>query len=980
MKILDMDTLRCMRDARLRRRADGEAVPAEPDRGDSLVGRSAELYTVLSALGCLDGTDSGTATDVARAGDQRGHGALIEGDAGIGKTEVWRGAVTAAQEQGIRVLRAETSFAEAEFSFSALADLLAPVTDEVLDDLPPPQRTALDVALFRRVPDDVTVTARTVGMAVHGVLGRLAADGPLVLAVDDVQWLDEASTAALVFALRRLTDSKVRILGTLRTGSAIAELDTRQRTVHSAAGQIWTSSRQSLLTVVRLGPLRAADLGTLLAARLGLRLAREELRELERQTGGNPFWALQAGAEILAAGGSGPISVPRSLTGLLRQRLDRLADPPRQVLAVASALAEPVLHQVVRAVTGVVERPSEAVDEAVAAGVLVETNGTLRPAHPILGAVAVSSMPPGQRRAMHLRLADVVNGPEQHARHLALAAEPGPDERVAAVLIRASEQVQQQGALAGAAELAATAARFIPADRVGDRTAALTRAAALFYGAGDAEHASALLADVDTTDLDLASWAQLHRTRVDVALLLRGRGEASALAERALAEAGGDAARCVVALALTIDTDDSSDPNRRAARAEEAIRHARDVGLRHPLFAEVLLSLVNARLDSGHGLELSMLKQAEELEAGLRWTSVADRVVSYRGYLLKSVDDLAGSRIALHQAMALARQGGEDGSLPFFEGHLALTEFWAGNYAAARRSLAEATPAGWPPSMVVIGLGALVEAISGDPAVAADLLAAEPDGPTAKDPRGQLFREHAAGVIALLRDDPERAVSHLRTAFRLSEHLGVREPGRRRRLEGDLGAALVRVGELVPARTIGAELRRLGGLHGRDTLTGIGLRVDGLVAAAEGDLDAAVTRLTEAVALHRASQLRLEWGLSLLALGQVLRRKRAWHMAREALHLAAVRFTELGAPTYLAQAEAERDAVGRVRSGPSGTLTRTEQRVAKLVADGRSNREVAAVLFTSVRTVEGHLSAIYRKLGVRSRTQLAAALPGLSAQ
>ncbi|WP_331461071.1 AAA family ATPase [Micromonospora tarapacensis] len=924
--------------------------------------------------------DLGPVADVDHVGDRRGHGVLIEGDAGIGKTELWRSAATVAQEQGVRVLRAETSFAEAEFSYAALADLLVPVTDEVLDDLPPPQRTALDVALFRRVPEDVTVTARTVGMAVHGVLRRLAADGPLVVAVDDVQWLDEASTAALVFALRRLTDSKVRILGTLRTGSAIPELGASQRIVHSAAEHIWTSARQSLLTVVRLGPLRAAELGTLLAGRLGLRLPREELREMERQTGGNPFWALQTGAEILAAGRSGPIPVPRSLAGLLRQRLDRLAAPPRQVLAVASALADPALDQVMRTVTGVVDRPSDAVDEAVAAGVLMETNGTLRPAHPLLGAVAVSSMPPGQRRAMHLRLADVVNGPEQHARHMALAAEPGPDEHVAAILVRASEQVQQQGALAGAAELAATAARFIPADRVGDRAAALTRAAALFYGAGDAERASALLADVDTTAMDLASWAQLHRTRVDVALLLRGRGEASALAERALAEAGGDAARRVVALALTIDTDDSSDPSRRAARAEEAIRHAGDVGLRHPLFAEVLLSLVNARLDSGHGLELSMLERAEELEAGLRWTSVADRVVSYRGYLLKSVDEIAGSRTALHEAMALARQGGEDGSLPFFRGHLALTEFWAGNYAAARRSLAEATPAGLPPSMVVIGLGALLEAVSGDPAIAAELLAAEPDGPTAKDPRGQLFREHAAGVIALLRDDPERAVSHLQTALRLSEHLGVREPGRRRRLEGDLGASLVRVGELAPARTLAAELCRLGEGHGRDTLTGIGLRVDGLVAAAEGDLDTAVTHLTEAVALHRASQLRLEWGLSLLALGQVLRRKRAWQAAREALHLAAVRFTELGAPTYLAQAEAERAVVGRMRSGPSGTLTRTEQRVAELVADGRSNREVAAVLFTSVRTVEGHLSAIYRKLGVRSRTQLAATLPGLSAQ
>jgi DNA-binding CsgD family transcriptional regulator len=236
-------------------------------------------------------------------------------------------------------------------------------------------------------------------------------------------------------------------------------------------------------------------------------------------------------------------------------------------------------------------------------------------------------------------------------------------------------------------------------------------------------------------------------------------------------------------------------------------------------------------------------------------------------------------------------------------------------------------------------------------------------------PRKAIVYRQVLGAVALLRGDDEQAVSVLMTALELARAEGIHEPGRRQRLEGDLGQALVNTSRLAEAESLAAEMRALGDRAGRPTILGVGLRIKGLALAARGELTEAGLVLAAAVDAHRKSQLPLELGRSLLAQGQVMRRRKAKRDARNTLMSALESFTRLGAEPFARIAEGELARVQPGRSG--GELTKTEQRIADLVATGLTNREVAAQLFASVRTVEGHLAAVYRKLGVRSRTELA---------
>jgi ATP/maltotriose-dependent transcriptional regulator MalT len=230
------------------------------------------------------------------------------------------------------------------------------------------------------------------------------------------------------------------------------------------------------------------------------------------------------------------------------------------------------------------------------------------------------------------------------------------------------------------------------------------------------------------------------------------------------------------------------------------------------------------------------------------------------------------------------------------------------------------------------------------------------------------------GEIALLRGEDEEAVTLLAGVLDTCRAEHMLEPGARQRPEGDLGQALVNTGRLDEALALSDELREMGRRGDRPNLTGIAHRIDGLVAAARGDLEGAVDALNEAVSDHKDGPLPLDYGRSLLALGQVLRRRRARSEAQRALRDALECFTSLGAAPFVRLAEAE---LGRAQSARSATaLTTSERQVAELVASGMTNREVAARLFASVRTVEGHLAAVYRKLGIRSRTELAARFAG----
>jgi DNA-binding CsgD family transcriptional regulator len=888
-------------------------------------------------------------------------GLLIEGEPGIGKTTVCTAAMDLAGDRGYLVLATRGSQSETGLSFAGLTDLLDEAADGLLHELPEPQLIALEVALARRMPGTATVGQREVGMAVLTVLRRLCEHRRVLIVLDDVSWVDTPTVEAVRFALRRMRTEPIRVLGTLR--------------LDQVASAVW---REIPVDELRLEPLPAGAIEQLLSSRLDLTLPPRVLRALVERTAGNPFWALEVGRALGRQPGDPTIDLPlpASLIAVVTDRLAGLESSARAALITVSALAYPTVSLTLQALDGVVADPGSALDAAVTAGIVVETSGKLRPAHPLLGYAALEALPPGGRSGLHRRLAELVKDPEQRARHMAVAAEP-PDAEVAVALDEGAAIARARGATAAAAELVELAVDFTSPD---DRQASCRRsleAAEVLYAVGEPERAVRYAEAHDAADMPPELRRRTLPFLTELTYWARGAPAAQELIRRTITEAGDDQHLRAVALAMASDVGDGHGGNRADFAAQAiALFDSLDEDPDPAALATALIYLADTSANAGDGIQESQLRRAEEVQRRLPWMPVTTRASTTRGYLLKVVDDLDGSRTELNRAIVTARDEGEDGALPALFGHLALTECWAGRYAEATKAVDEGLRRiiGSVPAVLHATHG-LLKVLTGDLAGARALIEHEfqIEGVDIV-PRKAIVYRQVLGAVALLSGDDEQAVDVLTAALDMARAEGIHEPGRRQRLEGDLGQALVNTDRLAGAGELAAELRSLGQRSGRPTILGVGKRIEGLVYAARGDLTGAVSALAVAVAAHRKSQLPLEYGRSLLAYGQVLRRRKAKREARTALEAALVCFTTLGAEPFARLAEADLARVQPARVG--GALTKTESKIAELVATGLTNREVAAQLFASVRTVEGHLAAVYRKLGVRSRTELARLLSG----
>ena len=292
---------------------------------------------------------------------------VVEGEPGIGKTTVWRAAVEQAAEVGFRVLRARPAESEARLAFSSLADLLEEPVAEVLDDLPEPQRRALEAALLL---DDAggRVDRRSVGTGLLSTLRALAARSPVLIAVDDLQWLDRSSATALGFALRRLGEEPVALL-----------LSRRRE-----AGDLEQALPPERILRVAVGPLGFMELNALLGKRVDATLSRPLLRRIHELSGGNPFFALELAQspERVAAG-----TLPPTLDALVGERLATLPDETQLALLATAAASHPTEALVV----GVVGA-ADALAPAEEAGIVELDHGEVSFTHPLLasGAYALS--------------------------------------------------------------------------------------------------------------------------------------------------------------------------------------------------------------------------------------------------------------------------------------------------------------------------------------------------------------------------------------------------------------------------------------------------------------------------------------------------------------------------------------------------------------------------------------------------------------
>src|SRR6266542_2870588 len=270
---------------------------------------------------------------------------LIEGEIGIGKTTLWREGTAEAGERGLQVLTSRPVEAEIALPFAVLGDLLGDVPDSALKRLPDPQREALEVALLRAGTKPGGLQRRAVALGVLGAIRVLAEDTPLVWPIDDAQWLDPPSPDALAFAARRLRDEPIGFLLARR-----AEASEKSRL------ELETALDSDRLTRLAIGPLDIRSLDRLLRAQRGMQFLRPALVELQRVSGGNPFFALELGRALLTRDVSPapgePLPVPATLNELVRERLAGIPTAAREAALVVSALARPTVELVAAAAGG----------------------------------------------------------------------------------------------------------------------------------------------------------------------------------------------------------------------------------------------------------------------------------------------------------------------------------------------------------------------------------------------------------------------------------------------------------------------------------------------------------------------------------------------------------------------------------------------------------------------------------------------------
>jgi DNA-binding CsgD family transcriptional regulator len=917
----------------------------------AVVGREAELAALHEFVA---GVDEG-----ARA-------LVLVGEAGMGKTTLWDAGVTRAEERGLAVLRARPSESETALSFSAVRDLLDPVLERALEPLPAAQRRAISRALVLDDDEGPTPDAHAVGVALLNGLRALAEPEPIVVAVDDVQWLDAASGGAVAYAARRLRAERIGLLLSRRSSLESPLLAELQRALPS-----------DRLRVLDVGPLDTVALGRIVRDQLDATLPRPLLAEVREASGGNPFFALEIVRTLRRTGASveagQPLPVPDSLHELVDARLLALPAESRAFVLAASAHANP---------TVAITEAASAVDRAHGLGPalearVVELEGErIRFTHPLLSAAAYQTADPLARKSVHARLAELLDDPEARAWQLA-AATGEPDESVAAVLEDAARRARDRGAPRPAALLLDRAGELTPSEGVDDAFRRSLDAAYLHYESGDSPRA-----DEQLTELTRGLPAGTQRARALVRLArVRSYGsqrEAAELFAQAIGEAGDAPDVLAVAhegLAACLFRLRERLPSavEHAALAAALARDAHDDALAAEALgtqtlAEGVLGLASAADTAARALELQPAASAHRV-IGQPLFALA----VYRWW----ADDHDFARDALLELINRSEELGDEGSLPYLLVVLGQWECTLGDYEAARERAVEGQELARQSGQRVVllyclGLQALVDAHRGrvESARAAALEALAHVADTGGRP-AEILTRAALGHLELALGSPAAALEWVQPMVEHARREGFGEPSAMPGVA--VIEALIELGRQEEARALldwyEGHARRLERVSALANCA----RCRGLLDAQGGDLEAALAAFEVALAWHAKVELPLDHGRTLLALGATQRRLKRRREARATLDEALAIFERIGAVLWAERARAELKRISG-RAPTPGALTPAEERVAELVAEGKTNKEVAAALFLSDRTVEGHLSHVFGKLGIRHRSEVAGAL------
>ena len=898
--------------------------------------------------------------DFLAAASCRPSALMVEGEPGIGKTTLWSAVVKQAAESGFRVLAARPAAAESVLAYASLADLLADVDAAAFAELPDPQRRAIDRILLRTDADGEPTDQRAVAAGFLSVVQSLGEQSPMLVAIDDLQWLDESSVLVLAFAARRLS-VPVGILGAVRTDPEGARAAPWLQLPHVDA-----------IERITLCPLTLGALHVVLSERLGRSFPRPTMARIHQISGGNPFYALELARAI--AGGTTDVdgSLPSTLAELVRTRVSSLDADVRDALLAAACLADPTISLVAEATGTDADRLVDILGGAEDEAIIGIEGDRLRFSHPLLAAGVYTDAAPGQRRKMHRRLGQIVHQPELRARHLALSA-TSLDQQSLEALDTAAESARSRGAPAAAAELLDLALRL-----GGDTPQRRMRSAAYHFDAGDSKRATTLLREATEQLTPGVLRAEALSQLAVMRLFDNSSPEAADLLQQALAETEDNLALQVQALIpLSYALGETGNLGAAVDTVEDAVRHATQLGqpglLSQALGVRVMLHFVR-----GDAIDEHSLRRALELEDRHTLIPMPFRASLHNALLLAWTGQLERAHEEMLSIRRQCLEHGDESDLIYATFHTVLIEIWRGDLTAAmllaEDGVERAMQLGGDVSLfIALTIRAAAAAYGGheDDArrdLAEAVAASQRSGSyrLAEWPITILgFLELSLGNYreTLLALEPLLShLSHLDAAPPITEIITAS-------FLPDAIEAMIQVGRLADAEPLIDTLLRNGRRLDRAWTLAVGARCRAVLLAAQGDLDGAVANLEQAMAEHDRLPMPFERARTQFLLGQIQRRQRRKDAATATLCEALSAVEDIGIPLWAARIRAE---LARCTVVPRGTgdLTPAERRVAELAASGMTNRDVATALFISPKTVEANLSRIYRKLGIHTRAEL----------
>ncbi len=904
-----------------------------------LVGRAAELRTITDFLDTASSSPAGL---------------LIEGEAGIGKTTVLMAAIEEARSRGFHVLSARAAAAESVLAYALLTDLLRGLEAKVYGDLPDVQLIAIERVLMQADYTSRPPEQQEIAAGFLSVVDQFTDEVPVLLAIDDLQWLDTSSQKVLAYAVRRLA-GPVGVVASVRTDAASGD----------PAAWLQLSSPDALARMT-MPPMNLGSLHAMVAERHGKRLRRPTMVRICEASGGNPFYTLELSRVVTDSSRFGELQMPRNLADLVRDRIGSLDKEVRQLLLAASCVAEPTVELLSAATGRDIDSVFALLAQAENAGIVEINGGRMQFEHPLLARGVYTAAVTADRRAMHRRLAEFVEQPELRARHLALSATPGDPATIGA-LDQAAEIARIRGAPAAAAELTDLAVEL-----GGDTAERRMRSARHHFNSGDAGRARALLNENASARGRIAAEA-LHLLGV-MEILEGSLADAATLLQRAVGECGDDLAlRVQILLPLSLALFNSG---RRAAAADtidEAVAASEGVGDDH-LTAQALSMRALLHCWLGRGVDEDALRRAIELEDGDATTSMVTRPGMHNAMLLAFMGRLDEAHTAMRSMSTRCRDRGEESEHVFVAFHEVLLEIWRGRFEDAATIADDAIERarlleGELPNGIALTMQAAVAAYTGrldDACDAADSAAAmlRPAGsfllsawPAIVKGFAEVSRGSYANAIAVL-DPLLSAFDAEATEIFFAAYLP------------DAIEAMVASARSADAEPLVVALEHNGRRLERAWMRAAGERGRAIILAAQGDIETAHRHAEEAMAYHRELPMPFERARTQVLLGQLQRRLRQKHAASATLREALGVFESIGARQW---AERARSELARADVAHLGTdeLTPSERRVAELAASGLSNKAIAAELFISPKTVETNLARTYRKLEIHSRTQLA---------